>query len=604
MHHFRIATRLTRNVLAIASLGAAAVSAHGQAQPATQTRPVPKSPNVLLIALDDVGFSDLGSFGSEIRTPNIDSLARSGLRYTNFQSKAICSPTRASIMTGRNPQTVGMADLPPGEGLANPPQRSATGEGNRPQAAELQAMAQAASVARTGTLSGVIPSNAEMLAEALHRVGYETIALGKWHLTPGSQDGSSGNNSTMPLQRGFDYFYGYKMGWTDQYHPDLYEGNTHLPDPYRPGYYLAEDLADHAIAQIKKTEASDPSKPFFMYLAFTFAHTPLQAPQSYIDHYKGAYDKGWDEIRQERFAREKKMGLVPADTKLPPRENGDPSWNSLTAQQKRVYAHFMETYAGYIEHGDVQLGRVLEYLRTAGLDKNTLIILFSDNGSASETKTGGFRRPYGDGMTLQEMDDHLSELGGPKTQPLYQRPWAYAGGTPFRRYKLWPQFGGTRTPMIVSFAGKIKDPGGLRNQMVDAVDIGPTILQLAGTSFQKTIDGVEQIPVAGRTFDATFTSASAPTRSTQFFDLRNQRAILSGEWRAVAMHKFGTSFDADQWQLFNVKADPSESTDLSAKYPQKLKEMQDLWQKEAEKANDLPLRESPMSRGYADAFQD
>jgi arylsulfatase len=600
MQYFRRTRSLQKGLLALASIGLVAVTANGQTTVAQHPTP-PKAPNVLLIAIDDVGFSDLGAYGSEIHTPNIDSLARNGLRYTNFQSKAICSPTRAAIMTGRNPQTVGMADLPPGEGLANPPQRPTGGGGNRPSTAYSEAAAQPA---RTGTLSGVIPSNAEMLAEALHRVGYTTIALGKWHLTPGSQDGSPGNNSTMPLQRGFDYFYGYKMGWTDQYHPDLYEGNSHLSDPYRPGYYLAEDLADHAIAQIKKTEAADPSKPFFVYLAFTFAHTPLQAPQSYIDHYKGVYDKGWDEIRQERFAREKKVGLIPSDTKLPPRENGDPAWNSLTDQQKRVYAHFMETYAGYIEHGDAQVGRVLEYLHSSGLDKNTLIILFSDNGSASETKTGGFRRPYGDGMTLQEMDDHLSELGGPNTQPLYQRPWAYAGGTPFRRYKLWPQFGGTRTSMITSFPGKIKDPGGLRNQMVDAIDVAPTILQMAGTSFQKTIKGVEQIPVAGRSFDATFTSATAPTRTTQFFDLRNQRAILSGDWRAIAMHKFGTSFDADQWHLFNVKVDPSESTDLAAKYPQKLKELQDLWQKEAEKANDLPLRESPQSRGYADAFQD
>jgi arylsulfatase A-like enzyme len=568
-------------LLACAALGLT-LGAAAQAQvPAANTQAVHKPVNILLIAIDDVGFSDLGCFGSEIRTPNIDSIARSGLRYTNFQTKAICSPTRASIMTGRNPQSVGMADLPPGEGAPIP-----------------------RAPARTGRFSGVIPSNAEMLAEALHRVGYTNIALGKWHLTPGSQNGEPGNNSTMPLQRGFDYFYGYKMGWTDQYHPDLYEGNRHLPDPYRPGYFLAEDLADHAIAQVQQASTANASRPFFMYLAFTFAHAPLQAPQSYIDHYRGVYDKGWDAVRQQRFQREQSMHLLPANTSLPPRETGDPAWESLTPQQRRVYAHYMETYAGYIEHGDAQIGRVIQYLKSSGQYENTLIVLFSDNGSASETKTGGFRHPYGDTTPLQEVDDHLHEMGSPSTQPLYPRPWAYAGATPFRRYKLWPQFGGTRTPLIISSPGHIKDPGGLRNQMVDAVDVAPTILAVAHTAFQQLIDGVQQMPVAGRSFASTFTSATTRTRTVQFFDLRNQRAILSVEWRAIAMHKSGTPFQQDRWCLFNLKSDPSESTDVSAKYPAKLREMQDLWQHEAAGANDLPLQEVPQARGYADAFAD
>jgi arylsulfatase len=232
--------------------------------PSTSTHT--KKPNIIVIALDDVGFSDLGAYGSEIATPNIDSIAKTGLRYTNFQTKAICSPTRASLMTGRNPLTVGMADLPD---LSRTPKQETLAK-----------------------LTGVIPANAEMLPEALRRAGYATFAVGKWHLTPRYQTGEEGNNSTMPLQRDFDYFYGYKMGWTDQYHPELFEGNRPVPDPYRPGYFLAEDLATHAISVMRKSQETQPDKPMFLYLAFTFAHMPLQAPKSYIDHYKDTYQKG------------------------------------------------------------------------------------------------------------------------------------------------------------------------------------------------------------------------------------------------------------------------------------------------------------------------
>jgi arylsulfatase A-like enzyme len=566
--------------LAMVCLSCSAMSASSPSPEAAHKSQSPeKRPNIVVIALDDVGFSDLGAYGSEIATPNIDSLAKNGVRYTNFQTKAICSPTRASLMSGRNPQTVGMADLPD---LARVPNQA---------------------VAPRST--GVIPQNAELLPEALRRAGYATFAVGKWHLTPAYQNGDPGNNSTMPLQRGFDYFYGYKMGWTDQYHPELYQGNERIPDPYHPGYYLAEDLADHAIAAMKKSQKEQPAKPMFLYLAFTFAHTPLQAPKSYIDHYKDTYQKGWDEIREERFEREKKMGVIPTDAKLPPREGGDPAWSSLTEQQKRVYARFMATYAGYIEHGDAQIGKVLAYLKAQGLDKNTVIVLFSDNGAASESKTGTFRHAYMDPTTLAEMDAHLDELGSPTTQPLYQRPWAMAGGTPFRRYKLWPYFGGVRTPMIVDLPGTIKDPGSFRRQMVDVVDVAPTLLQLAGTEFHTVLDGQTQIPVAGKTFLPTIAHADAPSpRSTQFFELRGNRAILSGDWRAIAMHKPGTPFESDQWQLFNIKNDPTESTDLAQKYPEKVRSMQELWHKEAEQYGDLPLEESLFGRLYSDAFLD
>jgi arylsulfatase A-like enzyme len=563
--------------LAGSLLGLTGLVSVAQTTPAAKQPIAPSRPNLLVIVLDDVGFADLGCYGSEIHTSAIDSLAHNGVRFTDFQSKAICAPTRASLMTGRNPQTVGMDDLP---------------DAGRNEGSTLP------------KLTGVIPANAEMLPEALRRVGYTTTAIGKWHLTPSYQDGTPGNNSTMPLQRGFDYFYGYKMGWTDQYHPALYEGNQRIADPYHPGYFLAVDLADHAIAQMKKNQAEHPDRPMFTYLAFPFAHVPLQAPREYIDHYKGVYDKGWDRIREERFHRQLAMGLIPAGTKLPPREGGDPAWSSLTPTQKKVYARFMEVYAGYVEHGDAQIGRVLAYMHATGLDKNTVVLLLSDNGAASESKLGSFHA-YKEDMTVEQMAAHLDELGGPTTQPHYPRPWAYAGGTPFRRYKLWPYFGGTRTPMIVDDPGKIRDPGSFRPQLVDAIDVAPTLLQIAGTSFASILDGVAQIPVAGVSFLPNILSADSPAvRSVQFFELRANRAIIDGDWRAVAMHKYGTPFAQDRWQLFNLREDPAESTDVSKDNPVKLEELQHLWLKEAEKYGALPLVQMPIEKQYSDAFID
>jgi arylsulfatase A-like enzyme len=544
-------------------------AAQGLGRAASQTAPV--RPNIIVIALDDVGFSDIGAFGSEIATPSIDSIARNGLRYVRFDTNAICSATRASFLTGRNASTVRMAALASTRSAPDPADQSA--------------------------YKGEIPPNAEFLSEALRRSGYATFAIGKWHLTPDYETGKPGSNGSFPLQRGFDYFYGYKMGWTDQYHPQLFEGNNPIPDPSRDGYLLSEDLVNHAMDQMKSSFENHPEKPVFLYLAMPVAHTPTQAPRSYVERYVDTYKAGWDAIREERFARQKAMGLIARNTKLPPREKGDPAWASLTPQQQRVYTRFMAAYAAYLQYGDEQIGRLLRYLKTSGQDQRTIVLLFSDNGAASETKTGGFRHPYGDNTSLQEMDDHLAEMGGPTTQPLYPRPWAYTGGTPFRRYKLWPYLGGIRTPMLIEWPGKIKDPGAIRRQFVHVIDIAPTLLDAAGTHFDSAVAGTQQIPPAGRSFLSTITDAKAASpRSVQFFELWGNRAITSGEWRAVAMHKPGTSFDNDQWHLFNMQADPSETLDYSKAKPAKLREMEALWRGEAEKYGDLPLVEAPPAR--------
>jgi len=609
--------------LAIVALVPRLVKAGPPAAPPSPANADSAKPNVLVVVMDDVGYSDIGAYGGEIKTPNIDSLARDGLRYLRFDTNAVCSATRASLLTARNDDTVKMEGLAAGPGPvpgAQPLARGGAPFGAPARGARGGARGALGARGRGGAVtaqpgfrdpkdqsprSGWMPLNAETVAQALKMDGYTTWALGKWHLAPQFEDGSPGHNADFPLQRGFDYFYGYRDGWTDQYRPILYEDNHSIPIPNYPyGDLLAWDLANHAISQMKTHEAKDPKQPFFMYLAFTQAHTPYQVPQSYIQQYDGVYDKGWDAIRAARFQREKVLGVIPQNAVLSPRNPGDPAWDTLTPTQKKVYAQFMQTYAGYLQYGDQQLGRVLGYLHGTGLDKNTLIVLLSDNGPASESKGGGFYNPYGASTSVAEMESHLNELGGPETEPLYQRAWAMAGATPFRRYKLWPYLGGVRDDMIVSWPGHVQDPGSTRDQYTHVIDIAPTILAAAGTHFAPTIAGVKQIPVAGKSFLDSFESPKAPpSRTIQYFLLWGNRAITDGNWRAVAMHKPGTPFTQDRWQLFNLTTDPTEVTDLAPTDPEKLAQMKALWQSQAKLVGALPLEEAGgRSRGYADAF--
>jgi arylsulfatase A-like enzyme len=421
-------------------------------------------PNIVLVVLDDVGYSDLGCYGSEIKTPQIDRLAERGLRFTRFDTKAICSPSRAALLTGIEPHALGMADLPS------------------------RATARPEHLERNST-SGVLPANIDMLPQALRRAGYATFAVGKWHLIPDWEDGTEGNNASFPLQRGFDAFYGFKKGWTDQYHPGLFRDNRATVPPGKDDYHLSEDLVDECIALVDAHQKRKPSAPFFLLLGMGVAHAPIQAPRAYIDRYAGVYEAGWDKLREDRFNRMQRMGLVPPGARLPPRESGDPSWDSLTDQQQRVYARFMATYAGFLEHGDAQIGRLLAHLEERDLTKNTLIVVLSDNGAASESKPGMFRHPYNGSSTIEEMDAHLDELGTDKTQALYQRPWAMLGSTPYRRYKLWPQLGGVRAPLIVVPPGGSSDPGAIRTQLVDTVDLAPTMAEFAGAQFAGEVGG-------------------------------------------------------------------------------------------------------------------
>jgi arylsulfatase len=527
-------------------------------------------PNIVVVVLDDVGFSDLGAYGSEIRTPNIDSLARHGLRFNRFDTKAICSATRASLLTGRNPQTVRMGELPSRAPRADPSDLSKT--------------------------KGELPDTIQTIAERLRVSGYGTYAVGKWHLAPEYEQTPDGARASWPLQRGFESYYGFLSGWTDQFRPLLASDNSVLPmKDQAPGYHLTTDLVDHAIASLATHRSAAPDKPFFLYLALGAAHAPIQAPEASIAQYRAMYDKGWDEVRRARFERMKSMGVIPASTRLPDANPGDRKWDDLSPAEKRVFARFMEVYAGFLTHADTELGRLIEALKTSGAYDNTLILLMSDNGAAGEAGQGGrFEHPYTGSMSVDDMDKRLEDLGTARSSALYPRAWAMVGATPFERYKVWPQAGGVRAPFIVSWPGRIEDVGAMRSQFVDVIDVAPTLAEIASVSFPETVDGRPQLPVAGRSFLPILMSAAAPSpRREQFFELRGNRAITAGEWKAVAMHKTGDTFADDAWALYHVASDFSESTDVSNAYPDKLKELKDLWWRDANRFGSLPLVESP-----------
>lgn len=536
-----------------------------------------KRPNIVLIVLDDTGYSDFGCFGSEIHTPNIDALAADGLRYSHFESRAICTPTRASLLTGRNNQTVGLADLPAGK---------------------LQPVG-------TGKDAGVLAPNAQTLAQALQSSGYATMAIGKWHLATEFEDGTPGNNGSWPCQRGFDYYYGFIGGWADQYRPDLVENNARIGKPSAPGYHVSVDITDRAIARLAERKAAAPDKPRFLYLAFGATHAPIQVPRPYIDRYAGMYDKGWDAIRAERFARQGAMGIVPPGTKLPPANAGDDAWEPLDPVRKRVYARFMEAYAGFLTHADEQIGRLVAALKASGDYENTVFVLLSDNGASAEHgQTGSIGQLYPPAhLDAAELATHMDDIG--TAQIGMQRPWGMASNTPFRRYKSWPFAGGVRTPLIMAWPGHLPDRGAIRHQRVDTIDLAPTLVELAGTRFAGTLGGQAQIPIAGASIRETLFSARAPDpRNVQFFELRGNRAIRVGKWRAVAIHKLGTPFEQDHWALFDTDADFAEAEDLSKRLPAKVSELKAAWQREARRYGALPLSEGPDYVRKLDRYRD
>lgn len=534
-------------------------------------RAKPGSPNVVYIVLDDTGFGQLAPFGGPIAAPNIERLAKGGLRYNNFHTTALCSPSRSCFITGRNHHSNNMACITEG----------ATGFPG---------------------YNGQIPKENGFLSEILLRQGYGTYAVGKWHLTPDEEGNMAAPKDRWPLGRGFERFYGFLGGETNQYYPDLVYDNHPVAPPATPeqGYHLTVDLTDKAIGFLRDLKAAAPDKPFFLYYAPGAAHAPHHVPKEWADRYKGQFDQGWDRLREQTLARQKAMGIVPANAVLPPRYAEVKAWDSYGADERRLFSRFMEVFAGFLSHTDHQIGRLLDHLESTGQMENTLIILVSDNGASAE---GGEVGSVNENIFFNALPESLEAnlkmidaLGSPRTYNHYPFGWTMAGNTPFKKWKRETHLGGVRDPMIVHWPKGIRAKGEIRPQYAHAIDLVPTVLGVLGIEPPKEINGVTQSPIEGVSFAHTFDDASAKSRRhTQYFEMMGYRAIYHDGWRAVSPHlPFGTPMteailESKKWELYHTEEDFSEANDLADRHPEKVREMDERWWAEAGKYHVLPL---------------
>jgi len=544
--------------------------------PAHPTPPA-GAPNVLLVVLDDVGFAQLGCYGSDIATPTIDGLAAEGVRLSNFHTTALCSPTRACLLTGRNHHRSGLgrvADLAMGYPGYN----------------------------------GEVPKENGFLSEILRQAGYATYAVGKWHLTPEDETSMAAPRHSWPLARGFDRWYGFHGGETHQFVPALYHDNHSIQPPRSvvEGYHLSADLADQAIAQIADLRAVDTERPFFLYFATGACHSPHHAPADWIERYRGRFDLGWDRWRDEIFARQISLGLFPEGTEMAPRPPWVPAWDTLPEDQKRVAARFMECFAAFLSYTDAQLARVLDFLEQTGDRQDTAVILVSDNGASSEGGVSGSindnRLENVDPAGPAELSRRIDEIGGPRAHNNYPWGWTMAGNTPFKRWKREVHEGGVADPCIVSWPGRFPFGGGVRRQFTHAVDILPTVLELAGIEAPATIEYVPQSELDGVSFAAVLEPAGAeapPHRTTQHFEMFGSRALYHDGWKAVTFKPIGpvyndginwnAPFGEDRWELYHVESDPAEIHDLAQDHPDRLSDMIERWWVEARRNQVLPL---------------
>jgi arylsulfatase A-like enzyme len=539
-----------------------------------QDRPMKDAPNILYILLDDTGYSDVGCYGSLIETPNIDALAADGLRYRDFHVNAMCSPTRASLLSGCNHHATGMGFI-----------------------AEIN-MGFPGYQGRVGNEYGFI-------SETLVKKGYATFALGKWHLVPPENRSSMGPFDQWPLGRGFEKFYGFLGAATGQFYPELVRGNEFVNPPKSPdqGYHLSEDLADKAISYIGDLKSNDPEKPFFCYLAFGAHHSPHQAPKEYIDHYKGKFDEGWDVYRERVFKKQKELGIIPDDCELPETDYVAAKWETLTEKEKRILPRFMEVYAGFVSHTDAQIGRIIDYLKKIGQYNNTVVVFMSDNGASAEggrwgTKSFAYHYIMEKDPPLVD-EEELERLGSPDLKGHYPSGWARASNTPLRMYKSWNHCGGIKVPLIITYPDKIKDKGGMRTQYHHVVDINSSILEICNIEQPSQINGVDQELKHGVSMTYTFDNPAEKTRRhIQYYEMVGNRGIWADGWKAVADHAVNPTFDfsQDKWELFNTDEDFSESKNLAGQYPEKLRELIDLWWHEAGKYGVLPLAESHLKK--------
>jgi len=533
-------------------------------------RPAAGAPNIVVILLDDLGFGQISSYGGPIEAPNIARLAAGGLRYSNFHTTSLCSPSRAALMTGRNHHSVGFSAIA----------EMATGfPGSHTY----------------------LPKSAVTIAEVLRQHGYATMCSGKWHLTPMTESTAAGPFERWPLGQGFERFYGFMGGETDHWHPMLTVDNHRTPIPERDGYHLSEDLTDQAIRMIRDQQQVATGRPFFLYMPFGAPHGPFHVAPEWIEKYKGRFAHGWDRERELTLERQIKLGIVPANTVLPPRNAGIKAWDELDEDARRLFERMQETFCGFVDHCDAQIGRLVKAIEQLGQLDNTLILFLSDNGASQEGGENGllsaerFRNFMP--MSVAEMLPRIDEIGSASTGTMYPAGWAMAGNTPFQRWKRDTHRGGNTDPLIVHWPAQIKDGGGIRAQYTHITDIYPTLLEVLKLPVPTRVNGVDQIPLEGQSLAYTFGDANAPRqRSVQYYEMLGSRALWQDGWTAVTFHKPNTNWEDDPWELYHQDEDFSQARNLAAQHPERLKALIDEWWVQAEKHKVLPLDDRFLGR--------
>jgi arylsulfatase len=537
-----------------------------------------RAPNVLIVLIDDMGFGQSSAFGGPIHMPTVESLANDGLRYNEFHTAALCSPTRSALLSGRNHHTNNLG-----------------------------------SITETATSfpgqTGQRPNSVATVAEMLRLNGYSTAHFGKNHETAAWEVSPSGPTDRWPTRQGFDKFYGFMGGETNQWAPLVYDGMTQVELPKDPNYHFMTDMTNHAIDWMQYQKSLTPDKPFFIYFAPGATHAPHQVPKEWVAKYKGKFDQGWDALREETLARQIKLGVVPPGTKLAPKPEAIKDWAALTSDEKKLFARQMEVYAGFGEYADTEIGRLIEAIKATGQLDNTLIFyVVGDNGASAEGGMNGLfnEMTYFNGVpeTVQDILKHYDELGGPTTYGHYAAGWAVAGDTPFTWTKqVASSYGGTRNGMVIHWPTGIAAKGEVRSQWHHVIDIVPTILEAAGLPEPKSVNGTPQTPIEGTSMVYTFANPkAASTHTTQYFEIFGNRAIYNDGWLAGTVHR--AAWEAkprrplaqDIWELYDTRSDFSLANDLAAKNPDKLKELQDLFLKEAVKYSVLPLDDRTLER--------
>ncbi|MEM6513191.1 MAG: arylsulfatase [Pseudomonadota bacterium] len=534
-----------------------------------RNRELKQKPDIVLIVLDDVGFADLGCFGAEHRTPAMDSLAASGTRFNNFHVTALCAPTRACLLTGRNAHAVGVGNIAEW-GRDHPGYR------------------------------GWIRQDAMTLAEMLGENDYATLAAGKWHLSMLSDQNASGPFDHWPTGRGFDRWYGFHGNAIDHWHPEMFE-NTSAAYPKKTGdYHLSDDLVSRSIDYVGDHLSATPERPYFLYLAFGAMHFPLHAPASDIATYKGDYDEGWDAFRQRRFRRQIELGIVPPDTQLPDRNPGVPAWSDLSYEQRVLAARGQEVYAAFMEHTDRQIQGLIDFLKAEGRYDNTLIMVLSDNGAAYggpiEGRLDVRRDAYLGAAPIDEFLKDMELFGSDASYPMYSRGWANVGNTPLKWFKADTFEGGIRSPLIVSWPDGGLPAGQINAQYHHVIDVVPTLLSMTNSVMPESFRGSSPLAIQGDSFAYSFDAPEASTtKRVQYFETLGDRAIWADGWKAVARHTAGEPYESDTWELYHAAEDFSESTNLAAEQPERLQQLIDLWFDEARRYDVLPMDDDTLA---------